>query len=256
MRRRAFTLIELLVVVAIIAVLIAILLPSLNRAKANAVRVKCAAQLKQWGTVITLYAQENQDWFGIEWQEANSGPKHFWNGIAVGTPELYDPEWGAVDTTINMSKYSVGMRTCPGDPLFGQYAAAGASGGTVAKAGSRPPVDYAMVRYLPVASGATMWRTTEFNHPNSTALMCDSPTFVYGQGSSTMKGYYAFNSMADLDSEPVNLKDSLEQRHLGKGNIMFMDTHVEAATYQDYANIIPAQYNTEPTKTATTYHSN
>jgi prepilin-type N-terminal cleavage/methylation domain-containing protein len=72
MRRRAFTLIELLVVVAIIAVLIAILLPSLGRAKANAVRVKCAAQLKQWGMVITMYAQENQDWFGAYFKDASN----------------------------------------------------------------------------------------------------------------------------------------------------------------------------------------
>ncbi|MGN6368443.1 MAG: type II secretion system protein [Phycisphaerae bacterium] len=255
-KNRAFTLIELLVVVAIIAVLIAILLPSLGRAKANAVRVRCAAQLKQWGNVITMYSQENQDWFGIEWQEANGGPKHYWNGIGVGTPELYDPEWGAMDTTLKMSKYSVGFRTCPGDPLFGQYSAAGAAGANVAKTGSRPPVDYAMVRYLPVASNVTMWRMPEFNHPGTTILMADSPTFVWGQGSSTMKNYYAFNAMADLNSEPVNLKDSLEQRHLGKGNIMFLDTHVEQEGAQDYANGIPATYNTEPTKIWTTKTSN
>jgi prepilin-type N-terminal cleavage/methylation domain-containing protein/prepilin-type processing-associated H-X9-DG protein len=59
--RRAFTLIELLVVVAIIALLIAILLPSLNRAREQAKLAKCAANLKQIFTACATYAGQNQD---------------------------------------------------------------------------------------------------------------------------------------------------------------------------------------------------
>ena len=59
--RSGFTLIELLVVVAIITLLIAILLPSLGRARIQSQRVVCTSNLKQMGTVFYTYMMENNN---------------------------------------------------------------------------------------------------------------------------------------------------------------------------------------------------
>ena len=73
-RRTAFTLIELLVVVAIIALLISILLPSLNQARKQARQLLCATNLRSQGQASIFYAEEHKSYIPCGLLTNNSGP--------------------------------------------------------------------------------------------------------------------------------------------------------------------------------------
>ena len=108
--RRRFTLIELLVVIAIIAILAAMLLPALAKARQKAIAINCTSNLKQLVTVRLLYANDYQDYIQCKDSIGGSkGYKHFedlkylerfspaehctWQGDWPGQPEGKDPEY-------------------------------------------------------------------------------------------------------------------------------------------------------------------
>src|SRR3954471_369177 len=98
MKRRGFTLIELLVVVAIIALLIAILLPSLGRAREQANRTTCQANVGGMSKAMAVYAADNSDQYPIVAPGAgtlvNNGLGN--NPSGVGTPQT-DPNLAISD---------------------------------------------------------------------------------------------------------------------------------------------------------------
>jgi prepilin-type N-terminal cleavage/methylation domain-containing protein/prepilin-type processing-associated H-X9-DG protein len=77
-RKRGFTLIELLVVIAVIALLMAILLPALNKARQQAYTIACRANLKGYGLGLRMYLDENQHRFPDVWRWMKAKEGHNW----------------------------------------------------------------------------------------------------------------------------------------------------------------------------------
>jgi prepilin-type N-terminal cleavage/methylation domain-containing protein/prepilin-type processing-associated H-X9-DG protein len=110
-RFAAFTLVELLVVIGIIAVLLAILLPSLSRAREQAKAVQCLSNLRQMGTAITMFSSEHKGFLPKAWfnDRPRPGSSELWN-----YPNADVWEWSYVVSTY-LAK-NEGVFRCPSDP--------------------------------------------------------------------------------------------------------------------------------------------
>jgi prepilin-type N-terminal cleavage/methylation domain-containing protein/prepilin-type processing-associated H-X9-DG protein len=115
-RRRAFTLVELLVVIGIIALLISILLPSLNRARENAKQVQCLSNLRQISLALVMYTQGNKDLLPGGGEPAQKRWDWIYWDVAAGAP-FNDVGQSALAPYLSPSntKFNPAYFSCPTD---------------------------------------------------------------------------------------------------------------------------------------------